>query len=61
MITLDFRALKPNVAVQDSTFEFVRPEDEKVVETDLTSQVIDTIKATAGIKGAAVDAVEPQK
>ena len=61
LITLDFRALKPNVAVQDSTFEFVRPEDEKVVETDLTSQVIDTIKATAGIKGAAVDAVEPQK
>ena len=47
LVTLDFRAFKANVDVLDQTFEFVRPDDETIPEADLTSQVIENIKAAA--------------
>jgi len=47
VVTLDFRNIKLNDDVPDSTFEFVRDKDEEIAEEDLTQPVIDAIKKIA--------------
>ncbi len=59
LVTLDFRSFKTNVEVLDQTFEFVRPDDEKIPESDLTTQVIESIKQTAGAQPPATGGGTP--
>ncbi len=58
LVTLDLRKLSLNPTIEDSSFEFQRPDDEDLKEVDLTSQVIDTIKqiATGKVETPAADA-----
>ena len=58
LVTLDFRSFKANVQVTDQTFEFVRPEDEKLPEADLTSQVIESIKKSSGAPDSPTNGTE---
>lgn len=55
LATLDFRNVEFNGKIPDETFVFKRPDDQKITEVDLTSQVIEGIKNS----GAADEQAKP--